>query len=70
LTWTTRLGGKAGWAPAARLSLKTEQAVAEKALAPLGDDLPRQVNPSCDGVIAEAFGGKEYDLGPGDFAIR
>jgi len=70
LTSTTTLGGKAGWAPAARLSLEAAQAVAIKALTPLGDDLPRQVDPRRDRIIPESLSREEDNLGSDDFTIR
>jgi len=70
LTSTTTLGGKAGWAPATRLSLKAAQAVAVEALTPLRDDLAWQIDPLRDRVVPEPLSREEGNLGSNDFAIR
>ena len=69
-TSTTRLGGKAGWTPAARFLVEAREAVAVEALAPLADDLARRVQARPDLVVAEAGRGQEDDLGANDVAIR
>jgi hypothetical protein len=63
------LGGKAGWAPATWLSLKAAEPVAIKALTPLGDDLPRQIDSSRDRVISKPLGRKEDNLCSDDVEI-
>jgi hypothetical protein len=70
LTWTTRLGGKAGLAPAARLSLKAGQAGESESLAPLADDRLRRVETGGDEVVGEAIGSQEDDPGANNVAIR
>ena len=70
LTWTTRLGGKAGLTPAARLSLQARQSGQGKSLAPLADDLARCIEFGGDEVIGQAFIGKQDDLGADDITIR
>ena len=62
LTWTTRLGGKAGLMPAARLFLQARQSGQGKSLAPLADDLARRIEFGGDEVIGQAFIGKKDDL--------
>jgi hypothetical protein len=64
------LGGKAGWAPATWLSLKAAEPMAVKALTPLGDDLPRQIDPRRDRVIPKSLSRKEDNLGPDNITIR
>ena len=64
------LGGKAGWAPATRLSLKAAQPMAVETLTPLRDDLAWQIDPRCDRVFSEPLSRKEDNLGSDDFAIR
>ena len=69
-TSTTRLGGKAGWTPAARLLVEAREAVAVEALAPLADDLARRVQAGADVVVAETGRGQQHDLGADDITIR
>jgi len=64
------LGGKAGWAPATRLSLKPAQPMAVETLTPLRDDLSWQIDPRRDRVVPEPLGSEEDNLGSNDFAIR
>lgn len=66
---TTTLGGKLGGTPAARLFLQAGEALFEEAFAPFADDLARGVQPRGDGVIVEALGGVENDLGADDISI-
>ena len=70
LTWTTRLGGKAGLTPAARLSLQARQSGQRKPLAPLADDLARRIEFGRDEVVGQTFIGKKDDLGADHIAIR
>jgi hypothetical protein len=69
-TSTTTVGGKAGWTPAARLLVEAREAVAEKAMAPLTDDLPRGIQPCADRIVAEPRGREEDDLGSDNVSIR
>jgi len=64
------LGGKAGWAPAARLLVEAREAVFEEAMAPLTDDLPWGVQPRADFVVAKPTSGQEHDLGADHVSIR
>jgi hypothetical protein len=70
LTWTTRLGGKAGFTPAARLSLQARQSGQGKSLAPLADDLARRIEFGRDEVVRQTFIGKKDDLGADHITIR
>ena len=70
LTWTTRLGGKAGFTPAPRLSLQARQSGQGKSLAPLADDLARRIEFGGDQVVGQTFIGKKDDLGADHIAIR
>ena len=58
LTATTTLGGKAGWSPAPRQLLEAGQPTSPKPLAPLADDLARQIEAGRDDVIRQALGGQ------------
>jgi hypothetical protein len=69
-TSTTTLGGKAGWAPAARLLIEAREAVLEETMPPFTNDLAGRIQPGADLVIAEAGGGEEHDLGTDDITIR
>ena len=69
-TSTTRLGGKAGWTPAARFLVEAGEAVAVEALAPFADDLARRLQAGPNLVVAEPRGREEDDLGADDVAIR
>lgn len=69
-TSTTTLGGKAGWAPAARLLVESREAVAEEAMPPLADDLPWRVQVGADLIVAQAGGGEEHHLGADNITIR
>lgn len=64
------LGGKAGWAPAARLLVEARKAVLEEAMAPLADDLSRRVQARADLVVTKTGGREEHDLGADDITIR
>jgi len=64
------LGGKAGWAPAARLLVEAREAVLKEAMTPLADDLPWRIQARADLVITEAGGSQEHDLGADDITIR
>src|ERR1035441_8030082 len=70
LTWTTRLGGKAGFTPAPRLSFHTGDSRKVKPLPPFADDLERRVEPGRDEVIGQAFVGKKNDPGTDYVTIR
>jgi hypothetical protein len=70
LTSTTTVGGKAGCAPAARLFLKTRDAVVEETVAPFADDLARSIESGRDEIIPEPFGGQQDDLRADDISIR
>jgi hypothetical protein len=70
LTSTTRLGGKAGRAPASRLLLEAGQALGTEALAPLDDDLARGVQAGRDDVITKALGGEQDDLRADHVSVR
>lgn len=70
LTATITPGGKAGWPPAAWLFLQPCEAVAEKPLAPLADDLARGIEPGGNLVVAQAGGRPQDDLGASDVTIR
>jgi hypothetical protein len=50
--------------------LKTVQALLEEALAPLRDDLTRQMEPFADLFVGKTISGKENNLGTHDVAIR
>jgi hypothetical protein len=69
-TSTTTLGGKAGWAPATRLHVKTREAVAEKAMSPLADDLSWRVQARADRIVAQPGCGEEHNLGADNITIR
>src|SRR5215470_7638741 len=70
LTWTTTLGGKLGWSPAPRLRLQTRKPREGKSLAPFADNLARSVQASSDGVVREAFGREQHNLGADHVTIR
>ena len=70
LTWTTRLGGKAGFPPASGLPLETREAGQSEALPPLADDLPRRIEASSDQVIGKAIRCHENDSGADNVTIR
>ena len=70
LTWTTRLGGKAGLAPAPRLSHQTRQSGQGKSLAPFADDLAGRIEFGGDQVVGQTFIGKQDDFGADHVAIR
>lgn len=63
-------GGKAGWAPATRPLFQAGESFQEESLAPLADDLPRNVKSLGYLVVTESFGGTQRYLGPNDVAIR
>src|SRR5512143_2446970 len=63
LTWTTRLGGKAGFAPASGLPLEARKASQSEPLPPLTDDLPRRIEARSDQVIGKAISCHEDDSG-------
>ena len=67
---TTTPGGKAGWAPATRPFFQPGKSFQEESLAPLADDLPRNVEPLGYLVVTESFGSIQRYLGPNDVAIR
>jgi hypothetical protein len=69
-TSTTTLGGKAGWTPAAGLLVEAREAVLEKAMTPLTDDLSWRVQARADVVVAEAGCREEHDLGSDNITIR
>src|SRR5260370_34437601 len=70
LTWTTRLGGKAGFTPAARLSLQARQAGQGKPLAPLADELARRIEFGRDECDGQTFIGENDDLVADNITIR
>ena len=70
LTWTTRLGGKAGLAPASGLVFEAGQTGQSESSAPFADDLTWRVEASGDEVIGETFGRHENDPGPDNVTIR
>src|SRR5262245_52428122 len=70
LTWTTRLGGKAGFTPAARLGLQARQASERKSLPPLADDLARSIQAGSDNIIGQSLISEKDDLGANYIAIR
>jgi len=51
LTWTTTLGGKAGWSPASRDFLQAVEAFAKETPPPFADDLSRGVQARGDLVV-------------------
>jgi hypothetical protein len=63
-------GGKDRRATSAGLVLEAGEALLEEALAPLGDHLPRRVEPGGDGVVAQPFGGVQHDPRPHHFSVR
>ena len=65
-----RLGGKAGFASASRLSPKARQSSESESLAPLADDLTGRVQSCGDDIVGQAFIGEENDFGPDDITIR
>jgi hypothetical protein len=70
LTATMSLGGKAGWAPAARSILQAAETFFEKTFTPLADNLPRGSHPKSDFVIFQAVSGQKNNLGSNDISIR
>jgi hypothetical protein len=66
---TTTLGGKAGRTASTRPLFEAGEALLKEALAPLADDLSRDIQPGGDLVVAEPFRGVEYDSRPDDFPI-
>lgn len=63
-------GGKQAWSPPPRPIPQAGEAFSGEALAPLTDDLPRQVKASADLLVFQTGGGEEHHLGPDDLAIR
>ena len=70
LTWTMRLGGKAGFTPAAGLGFKARHAGKRKSLPPLADDLTRRIQARRDDVIGQSFIREKNDFGADHIAIR
>ena len=70
MTWTTRLGGKAGFPPASGLPLEPRQAGQSEALPPLADDLTRRIEAGSDEVIGKPGSRHENDSGADNIAIR
>ena len=70
LTWTTRLGEKAGLSPASGLTLKAGETSQGKPFTPLTDDLARGVEPGGDQVIREPLGRHENNSGADNVTIR
>jgi hypothetical protein len=70
LTWTTRLGGKAGFAPASGLPLEAREAGQSEPLAPLADDLTWRIEAGSDEVIGKAISRHENDSGADNVTIR
>ena len=70
LTWTTRLGGKAGLAPASGLGLEAGQTGQRESFAPFAHDLTWGVKASGDEVIGETLGRHENDPGADNVTIR
>jgi hypothetical protein len=70
LTWTTRLGGKAGLAPAAWLTLQAGQTSESEPLPPLANDLAGRVEAGGDDVVGKSIGRHENDSGADDVTIR
>ena len=70
LTWTTRLGGKAGVTSAARQGVQARKASQSESFAPFAYDLPRSVEAGGDEVIGETLGGHEDDPGMDNVTIR
>lgn len=70
LTWTTRLGGKAGFTPASRLRLKAWHAGKSESLAPLTDDLTRRIQTSRDDFVGQSLICQKDDLGAYHITIR
>src|SRR5512134_291853 len=70
LTWTTRLGGKAGFAPASGLPLEAGEARQGEPLTPLADDLTRRIEARSDEVIGKAISRHENDSGADNVTIR
>ncbi len=69
-TWTTRLGGKVGLAPASRFVLKTWQAGQAKPFTPFTNDLARRIEPSSSHIIGQSFRCEEDNSGANDITIR
>ena len=69
-TSTTTLGGKAGWAPAARFLLESGEAVLKETVTPFADDLSWRVQARADFIVTETGGREEHDLGADDISIR
>jgi hypothetical protein len=67
---TTMLGGKAPRPAAPRSVIEPLEALLEKPLAPLADDLGRGIESCCDLLVLQASGGIEDDLGSNDITIR
>jgi hypothetical protein len=63
-------GGKDPRPAAAGALLQALQAFLEEALAPLGHDLPGQVQPGADVLVRQPLGREQDDLGPQDLSIR
>jgi hypothetical protein len=68
--WTTRLGGKAGLAPAPWLTFEAGQTGESESLPPFAHDLTGRVETGGDEVIGESLGRHENDPGADDLAIR
>jgi hypothetical protein len=68
-TWTTTLGGKAGFAPASRLLFESRQSELEETLSPFADDLSRQVEARRNNVVRKTLRGVENDLGSDNISI-
>ncbi len=70
LTSMTTLGGKAARSPAPWSILETGQALFEKTLSPLTDDLSWHLQLFADLFVFESLGGEQNGLGPYNLKIR
>jgi hypothetical protein len=70
LTWTTRLGGKAGCPPTSGLTLEAREAGQSESLPPLADDLTRRIEAGGDQIIGKAIGCHENNPGTDNVTIR
>ena len=67
---TTTLGGKAGWAPAARLLIEAGEALVEEAVAPLADNLSWGIQARRDDIVGQASRCQQDELRSDDVPIR
>jgi hypothetical protein len=66
----TTLGGKAGRAPASWLFVQAGQALVEKPLPPLANDLALETEARGDDVVPQAVGSHENNLRADDISVR